>query len=208
MRSYSWPLHSESYLFMYDKFVLSENPSTNTDYVLAMIFPANHDLAFWKSGDKEWTLLNTHNSIFFDITFYKGEFYAVEQHGKIIAMGNSSPPARPRLVADLEFQCTSPDLSYLVESNGVLLLVLRELEDYDAYTLELGCFTVCEIDVDTGEATEKKSLGNRALFLGHNSSFSVEASPPICKPNCIYYTDNYEINYLTSDKIKRCDMVV
>ncbi|XP_074315163.1 putative F-box protein At5g55150 [Silene latifolia] len=207
-RTRSWQWQPNSYLFMYDKFVLSEDPSTTKDYVLAMKFPASVDLAFWKSGDKQWNMLNTHYCHFSDITFHKGEFYAVEQFGKIIAVGNSSPPATPRLVANLMFQCTSPHLSYLVESAGTLLLIFRELEDLENKTLELKCFKVWEINVDTGEAKETTSLGNRAVFLGHNSSFSVEACPPICRPNCIYYTDNYDHNYRFSNTINRCDMGV
>ncbi|KAK9733862.1 hypothetical protein RND81_04G097500 [Saponaria officinalis] len=180
-----WPWYPDSYIFMFSKFVLSENPSTSNHYILAMIFPCGVDLAFWKSGDNEWTMLKTRYCQFLDITFYRGEFYAVEQLAKIIALGNSSPPATPRL----------------------LLFVFRELEDRD--TLELRCFKVWEINVDTGEVKTVTSLGNRALFLGHNSSFSVEACPPVSRPNCIYYTDNYDHNHLLfPERITRCDMGV
>ncbi|XP_074276081.1 putative F-box protein At5g55150 [Silene latifolia] len=63
-RTRSWQWQPNSYLFMYDKFVLSEDPSTTKDYVLAMKFSASVDLAFWKSGDKQWNMLNTHSSSF------------------------------------------------------------------------------------------------------------------------------------------------
>ncbi|KAK9733865.1 hypothetical protein RND81_04G097800 [Saponaria officinalis] len=205
----SWPWNPDSYLYMFTKFVLSENPSTSNHYILAMIFPCTVDLAFWKSGDNQWTMLKKDYSHFLDITFYRGEFYAVEQYARIVALGNSSPPATPRLVANLMFPYTFCNSSYLVESAGKLLFVLRELEDQDEDTLELRCFKVWEIDVDTGEVKTVTSLGNRALFLGHNSSFSVEACPPVSRPNCIYYTDNYDHNHLLfPETITRCDMGV
>ncbi|KAL9235678.1 hypothetical protein vseg_010419 [Gypsophila vaccaria] len=204
----SWHWNPKSYIFMFSKFVLSENPSTSNHYILAMIFPSTVNLAFWKNGDKEWTF-NTLYSQFVDITFFRGEFYAVEQYGKIIALGNSSPPATPRLVADFMFPYTFCNSSYLVESAGKLLFVWRELEDRDEITVDLRCFKVWEINVDTGDAEIVTNLGNRALFLGNNSSFSVEACPPVSKSNCIYYTDNYHHNHLLfPEEITRCDMGV
>ncbi|XP_074315165.1 F-box protein SKIP23-like [Silene latifolia] len=117
-RSDLWNWEPDMYLYMFSKFELSANPSTNSEFVLTMIFPCNIFLAFWKNGDTKWTMLETHYAQFLDVIFYRGEFYALEQYGKIIAVGNSSPPATPRLVANLEFPHTYPSSSYLVESAG------------------------------------------------------------------------------------------
>ncbi|XP_031284794.1 F-box protein SKIP23-like [Pistacia vera] len=47
------------------------------------------------------------------------------------------------------------------------------------------------------ESGEVKNLGNRALFLGHSSSLSIEASEATgCKPNCIYFTDDCVEKYV------------
>ncbi|KAA8522322.1 hypothetical protein F0562_013317 [Nyssa sinensis] len=53
-------------------------------------------------------------------------------------------------------------------------------------------FQVLELNVRNGKWVKVESLGNRALFLGCNSSFSVEASDITgCKANCIYFTDDW-----------------
>ena len=57
-------------------------------------------------------------------------------------------------------------------------------------------FKVFEVDLGGGKWKELKSLGNRALFLGHYSFVSVEASDfSGCRANCIYFTDSYPDKY-------------
>ncbi|KAK9726488.1 hypothetical protein RND81_05G218800 [Saponaria officinalis] len=194
------------YLAMFNKFVLSDCPSQTSDYMIGMLFPTYRNLAFWRSGDKEWTTLCNpeYRHSFLDIAFYNGEFYAVDQLGKVVGLGKSSPPT-PRMVAKMQFRYTFPGSLYLVESAGELLLVSRKVRAYEAgepwYTTLY--FKVWEVNVDTGVAKEVRHLRDRALFVGYNSSFSVMALPSQgCKPNCIYYTDNIE------DNIYECDMGV
>ena len=64
---------------------------------------------------------------------------------------------------------------YLVESAGSLLVVSREGKSCDHDYGTTG-FRVFELDEEDGMWERVNSLGNRALFLGHNSSFSVQVT--------------------------------
>ncbi|XVF10626.1 hypothetical protein REPUB_Repub07fG0198800 [Reevesia pubescens] len=83
---------------------------------------------------------------------------------------------------------------YLVESSGSLLVVARESErrsksDKSYKTTGFGVF---ELDVESRVWLKVSTLGNMALFLGHNSSFSIEVrNHSHCKSNCIYFTEDY-----------------
>ena len=66
----------------------------------------------------------------------------------------------------------------------------------DNWTYGTTEFKVFEVDLGGGKWKELKSLGNRALFFGHNSSISVEAFDfSRCRANCIYFTDSYLDTY-------------
>ena len=65
-------------------------------------------------------------------------------------------------------------------------------------------FVVLELDISTGNWNPIKSLGTRLLFLGHNSSISIDASTNFhCKSNCIYFTDDFPESYSYMDIIKK-----
>lgn len=198
------------YIPMISKFALSSSPnSVSESYALTvgMIFPMCRTLAFWRRGEDKWTWLPRQEfASFMDMNFCNGQFYGLDEAGRVVAFGNevgiTKPPA-PRLVASLNWPYTSPGQSYLVESSSdnTLLVVHREpewidneddflnfSEDHRYWT---ALFKVWEVDIDSGEANELESLGNRALFVGLNSSFSLDASTVRgCKLNCIYYIDN------------------
>ncbi|KAL5855660.1 hypothetical protein ACOSQ4_005462 [Xanthoceras sorbifolium] len=88
------------------------------------------------------------------------------------------------------------EYGYIVESGGKLLVISREGTNLSNYGSSR--FQVFEVDLGTMTLYEIKHLGDRALFLGHNSSFSVDASALLyCKPNCIYFTDDCTDVYWT-----------
>ncbi|KAK9216721.1 hypothetical protein WN944_008731 [Citrus x changshan-huyou] len=65
-------------------------------------------------------------------------------------------------------------------------------------------FVVLELDISTSNWTPIKSLGTRSLFLGHNSSMSIDASTNFhCKSNCIYFIDDFPESYSYMDIIKK-----
>ncbi|KAL5747443.1 hypothetical protein ACOSP7_024446 [Xanthoceras sorbifolium] len=76
---------------------------------------------------------------------------------------------------------------YLVESVGALLVVTREAIEEETI------FQIFVVDLNNNAFTEIKNLGNRSLFLSDNSSLSIEISRG--KPNCIYFTDDYQEGY-------------
>lgn len=89
---------------------------------------------------------------------------------------------------------------YLVESDEKLLVVSRNGVRIDAqkdFTYGTYLFQVFEVDLETNTSVEIKDLGSRALFVGDNSSFSMEAlNDSVLKPNCIYFTDDCVCSYL------------
>ncbi|OIT19892.1 hypothetical protein A4A49_62148 [Nicotiana attenuata] len=70
-------------------------------------------------------------------------------------------------------------------------------------------FRVFELDLVTCKLKQTKELGDRALFIGHNASRSVQASQfPGIKPNHIYFTDDYWESYLAFEEGGGLDMGV
>ncbi|KAK9756793.1 hypothetical protein RND81_01G121700 [Saponaria officinalis] len=183
-------------LFPFDinflKFALSDNPSTNSNYTLAANMPYLQYVVLWRSCDKEWTPINYRTiSTVSDITFYKGDLYAVEMSGNVVIFSKpwESHFSTRTVVANVKIRDT-PSLGwmYLVELDNILFVIRRQLfldESDDKY--KRWNFVVWEVNVETKETKHTKNLRDKAVFLGHNSSFSITAKG--CKPNCIYYTD-------------------
>ncbi|KAL5723471.1 hypothetical protein ACHQM5_006869 [Ranunculus cassubicifolius] len=92
--------------------------------------------------------------------------------------------------------------SYLVESNGELLMVYRCLyssikvnnhNHTKFYKFVTTKFVVFRLDQSSGPLKwiEVESLGDEMLFLGKNTSLSVSAKGlPGFKGNCIYFTED------------------
>ncbi|KAB2637588.1 F-box protein SKIP23-like [Pyrus ussuriensis x Pyrus communis] len=172
---------------------LMTHPSWTSDYTV-MIHSCKR-LAFCRPGlgDQQWNVIDsskTNDRLYFDVTYYEGNFYAVDYFGEIYVCEIEDPkaPAKTRVIVPrLPYEFKSPyiiEKLYLVESAGALLLVKCPIE-----TIEY--FKVFKVPTSDGNwsNSELKNLGNRSLFLGCNSSFSVEASNYGCKANCIYYTN-------------------
>ncbi|CAL5361572.1 unnamed protein product [Camellia sinensis] len=181
------------------KAVLSASPSLTPNYVLMVIHGAAKHLGFWRpGGDNSWTVIETRDSPYEDVIYYKGQFYALNNQGSIFVWDVGGPnPTVARKVGGIKselLRCMQP---YMVESGGELLVVARCVihpgDDTDP-TYETTSFKVYEVDLSKeARWQEINNLGGRALFLGHSASISVDASRffPAIKPNCIYYTDDY-----------------
>lgn len=62
--------------------------------------------------------------------------------------------------------------------------------------IKLTIFDVFKLDFATQAVTKVENLGNRAFFLGHNSSVSIEASVSLkWKSSHMYFTDDYWESY-------------
>ncbi|KAL5855561.1 hypothetical protein ACOSQ4_005363 [Xanthoceras sorbifolium] len=187
-------------IFFISKFFLSANPSLTSDYTVMVIQSCRGMLAYYRPGDKVWTTIDTYYGRYFDITHYKGLFYALDCCGRIMVCNiKGDHPTIAHQVAQVPFKLLQRgflEYGYIVESGGKLLVISRE----GTHTSNYGSsrFQVFEVDLSTMTLSEIKHLGNRALFLGHNSSFSVDALTLLyCKPNCIYFTDDCTDGYWT-----------
>ncbi|KAI8569553.1 hypothetical protein RHMOL_Rhmol02G0287200 [Rhododendron molle] len=173
------------------------SPSSKDNYALMVIYEGFRSLCFWKSGDKAWTKIKTSGYFFMDITYYKRKFYSISHEGTLFVcdVWGCDPTVASivgLILTDIDRPGNHP---YIVESEGELLIVVGEGNYYraDYGTKE---FRVFKVDLkDLAWAEELHSLGDNALFVGHNSSISVRASNfQGIKPSCIYYTGDYIYN--------------
>ncbi|KAK3228068.1 hypothetical protein Dsin_007930 [Dipteronia sinensis] len=190
------PIYARTLTF---KCVLSSSPSLASDYIMMAIHGGGGKLSYIRAGDETWTPIDTWRDIRYeDVTYYKGQFYAVNCLGMVMALNIRRDDQREvEQVAELprlseEFTCQF----YIVESAGSLLVVkrsIRELmdnEDENSTYKTVG-FKVFNVDLRANRCTEIKYLGYRVLFLGYNSSFSCASHLCDCKPNSIYFADDY-----------------
>ncbi|KAH7840766.1 hypothetical protein Vadar_021312 [Vaccinium darrowii] len=166
--------------FIYvQKAVLSSCPSGSNNYVLMIIHEGRGFLGYWRCGDKAWTTIQTRFGAFRDITYYKGQFYAVNTSGKVFVCDIERDPTRAHAVGGAPDEIVpwiqTERHPYIVEWEGNLLIVVR-----DGFMLKY-----------VGSMAWNPSKGDNALFLGDNASISVRAAALLgIKPNCIYYTDD------------------
>ncbi|KAK4852325.1 hypothetical protein QYF36_022980 [Acer negundo] len=186
--------------------------SSSSDYIIVVIYGHLYRLAYSKPGDKAWTIINTWRGRYFDITYHKGQFYAINCKGMVMVFNfnGGDNPTEAQQVAQLPsalLQYTF-EYCYLLESAGALLIVTRQgmtarplTEHSSKWTYGTFGFQVFEVDLNTNTWTEIKDLGNRSIFVGHKSLFSVEVSDiSYYKPNSIYYTDDCSDSYFSQRK--------
>ncbi|KAH7840193.1 hypothetical protein Vadar_013968 [Vaccinium darrowii] len=169
------------------KAVLSSRPcvsSKDTNYVLMVIHESFRHLGFWRPGDKVWT--------------------NVETRGR-------DPIVVAHLCLEIPREVFKFKRPYIVESNGELLVVVRDGYDQDYLgdyvtlgedeVVDVCCgtteFGVFKVDLSNWEWVELQSLGDNVLFVGDNDSISVRASEfHGIRPNCIYFTENFGPQYI------------
>lgn len=203
----------DMYRICLGKAVLCGNPSTS-DYILMIIYGNIRRLAFFRPGFKSWILVSSplaplrddvprfssfaddYHS-FSDAVYHRDrdQFYTVGFAGRVLAVKvrNGSTTPVTEVVANLStVSVYDPvDTPYLVELGRDLLVVLRKFDDPTESYYFTYSFIVLHLDISTGSFTKVNSLGDKALFVGLNSSVATEASS--CKGNSIYFTDDNEI---------------
>lgn len=189
------------YEYEMQKVILSADPySRPNECVVVAIYGGFDELAFIKLGGKSWTYVDCDYTLFMDVIAYRGQIYALQYDGALVSLsvtGDSDVGYHLRYVVPKSSE--HPDKSYIVESSrGDLLLVRRYLETKDPYDQDFTVkFKVLRLQhpIDqTGQSVwvEVDSLRDDALFLGENHSLAISASDfHGCRPNCIYYTDDY-----------------
>ncbi|KAF2324740.1 hypothetical protein GH714_016570 [Hevea brasiliensis] len=89
------------------KAILSTDPSSATDFIVVVIYGFNENLAFFRSGDTAWSVVDeaSQTSRYKDVQFRQGKLYAVDQMGgiSVFSVENNTmirvadpPPISPR----------------------------------------------------------------------------------------------------------------
>ncbi|KAF4386290.1 hypothetical protein G4B88_003507 [Cannabis sativa] len=171
----------------------------------------HYDSDIWTTlKDDSWTHVldpSPFNKPFFidDILYYKDAFYGVDiyRNGLVsfeIKYDLSYKPSL-KLVGGVQTNKRNNDhdvvfdKKYLVESyKGDLLQVQRYvyMETFRVTT----CFDIFKWSFDRSNWEEISDLGDEALFVGDNSSVSVDTSlsSTKCQSNCIYFTNDYSVH--------------
>ncbi|KAD7116722.1 hypothetical protein E3N88_03990 [Mikania micrantha] len=126
-------------------------------------------IGFCQPGDASWARINGWKGGLFDITYHslQKRLYIVTTMGII-------------------YECDIiNDVSSPLTLSLVTTFPAKETSRFQCHVFGL----------DDGKWSKLTSLGDKAVFIGFNSSFSVIGDGEGVKPNCIYYTDDlYEPN--------------
>ncbi|XP_038971687.1 F-box protein SKIP23-like [Phoenix dactylifera] len=194
------------------KIVLSSSPHAGVPWTAMALLGLTGDIMLWRPGDANWTVI-VRRAPTLDIACCNGLFYSFDRAGKLAAV-DADPSADAKatdvmggLSASIWYK------NYLVESGGELLLAVRHEYDLDARPgCKTCCFDVCKLLDLKGKPKRSmvKSLGDRALFLGKNHSFSLSSADiPGCRGNCIYFTDDllgYVHGHIRGHDSRRCSI--
>ncbi|XP_030549775.1 putative F-box protein At5g55150 [Rhodamnia argentea] len=176
------------------KFVLSTCPSSSAQPEIMVLCDSDRRLGLWNYRDNAWTMVSP-DRIYMDLIYHECRFLAVDAIGTIRAFeakqDGPNPATDGRVVARrprglIDFKRFKKH--YLVEWSGSLLVVTQEWQD----EFETSGFQAFLLDLEASTWTKVDSLGNTSLFLGLNSSFSMEVTDQHggIEPNCIYFTDD------------------
>ncbi|KAJ0024401.1 hypothetical protein Pint_09295 [Pistacia integerrima] len=184
------------------KVVLSSSPAKDSAFIAVAILNRTGDLAYCRNGGQSWTIIEGAQSYSEDVIYKKGLFYAVDKGGSMAVCDVSGEVPRVSVIQmPRQF---GGDMQYLVSSEDELLLVTRYLGldfDFEPYQPHLIYrtirFEVFRVNWIGPQWERVRSLGDKVLFIGENSSLALSASDfPGCIGDCIYYTDDYsETNY-------------
>ncbi|XVF00813.1 hypothetical protein REPUB_Repub04eG0034200 [Reevesia pubescens] len=175
--------------------------SSSKDFMMLALFRFYLQyLAFFRSGEKEWTLLEDVDDVQ-DIISFKGKFYVIEQKGRTIVVDQSLNSSF------LEHLGSPTSKKFLVQSGDNLLAVemlFQASSDSGAeHPVNRGSsfgnnvigFRIFRLDKEELKWDEMESLGDRILFLGLRHSISASASEFYWgKGNLIFYTAGLPIH--------------
>ncbi|PRQ26074.1 hypothetical protein RchiOBHm_Chr6g0290601 [Rosa chinensis] len=198
-----------------EKVVLSSSPSSTLDYTVMVSYKAC-SLAFCRPGQSEnWTQVLTPLTLIIDLAYYKGQFYGLTTDCKILICDIKNPKqAKATVVAQVvpreqvDILLWNSKAQYLVESAESLFVVFgfrNKPQDPSYDDTTSACWLTAKFRVfevyngNSWSTSEVKNLGVRTLFLGDKSrSFFIEENT-VCKPNCIYFLNNYFVRRDAAD---------
>ncbi|KAF5176894.1 Ubiquitin-protein ligase protein [Thalictrum thalictroides] len=160
--------------FFIDKAVLVGNPASTSSYVVVANDTTYRLLAFYKSGNKGWTILIIDEFEYIeDFIYYKDQVYVLDSYRGLFACDVSSHPKVSKVAPSTVGVYTYS----LVESNGELLAFNTSNDRFEGYKLDQNLFDWVEIN----------SLSGWSLFMGEKSDLSRLCSNyPEWKPNSVY----------------------
>ncbi|KAJ8626046.1 hypothetical protein MRB53_019353 [Persea americana] len=176
--------------------------------VVVVVYDAYHS-AFCRIGDEVWTLINpiANNSFQYicDVIYHRGQFYVVNIEGRVgVIRMNAEDPCVEFLSE--EVMTDGYPRTYLVSDSERLLIFVRNSpslmdeqipEPLDYNIRKTLGFKVYELALEENgewkkDPVEVKSLGDRIIFLGQNSSILFMAGQISgFKGNRIYFTDDF-----------------
>ncbi|CAO2149343.1 unnamed protein product [Urochloa humidicola] len=210
--------------FLFYKAFLSSDPSMGS-YFVVLIHNPHSQLSFARAGDDEWTWLPPH-TYYDDCLFKDGLLYASTLSGEIHTFDLCAPLVEANVVLG-EMKDYLFEKIYTVQApSGELLQIWRslfppkgdeedendsdfepELDD-DSHLCNTFTINVHKVDLTSKELVEINSLGQNALFVGHNQSLFLSAEEyPQLKANHVYFTDD-DFLYITFRKNSRRDIGV
>ncbi|KAK1412098.1 hypothetical protein QVD17_33083 [Tagetes erecta] len=195
------------YGFSMRKAVFTSSNPLASDPSFRVVIIWGNTLGFCRLGDDSWTRVDGWEGHVFDITYHKmrtrlyvvcttlGTIYECEIGNDVLCPVTLS---RVTTFPGKELGCLCVQWAYLVEWGcNSLLMITRERQyfkkhddEYARYgpyrTSRFQCFV---FGLDDGKWSKIASLGNKAVFVGFNSSFAIDGGEGV-KPNCIYFTDD------------------
>ncbi|KAK6249661.1 hypothetical protein SCA6_003666 [Theobroma cacao] len=170
------------------KAVLSSPPDCNPyDYVLMVIYGEKRELAYYEAKSRTWTKLQEAGRYYDDVIFHKGEFYAVDEYGKLVVCQPCSLPIVSEIAMPWLLRGSKV---YLVGMEDSLCVVIRFLKDNPSVGYETYKFEVRLLEPNE-QWTHLGSIEDWAFFLGQNESAAllVEDFKGL-KDDRIYFTDD------------------
>ncbi|CAL4949211.1 unnamed protein product [Urochloa decumbens] len=192
-------------LYLYEKAVLSSDPSTSDCCTVLLKHRPWEHLSFARVGDdSKWTWLdsNEHCDHYHDFFFDDGDglFYAIRDSGDIHTIDLSGP--RPVIKVVFKFRSHSTFYTrYLVRAPWGDLLRVRRLygtppqqdnpEGNNMLDDDMGEVAADSVDLDKETVSRVTNLRDHVLFVGFNDTFMLPAADfPRLAPNCVYMTDD------------------
>lgn len=181
------------------KIVLSNSPSRGSPFVALAIIGKWGVLAYCKSDQNSWNLIEEARYFCEDVTFMNGLIYGLHKSGAIAVCDISGDSPAVRIIGNPETMVLGGvDMRYLLNAMGELLMVTRfivlaagiEPEEELRYTTIK--FQVFRFNFSGSRWERLMNLGDKVLFLGENASLALSASDyPGCRGNRIYFTDDF-----------------
>ncbi|XP_052166314.1 probable F-box protein At1g65740 [Oryza glaberrima] len=150
--------------------------------------------------DKQWHWITTssyYRSPYSDIAYRDGAFYAMNLLGGIHRYDiHHSRATRTVVLADTLGYTLHHAYMAWTPSSGDVLQVWRLThlpEDEEDEELRTVGFHVYKVDFDSQDVVPIDSLGDEALFIGHNGTLCLSTKDyPALLPNHVYFTDDDE----------------